>query len=125
MMLRHLYLTFLMLFASGFLWGETPGPFPDWVKVELNIAYDKYPQTKLDLFQPTAPSARRRPGVINIHGGGWLGPASEKIFDRMCLPYLEKGFVVINIDYRLAGGAGGAAAVDGGSAAARWVRRNA
>src|SRR5436190_2918847 len=107
------------------VWGQTPGPFPAWVEVRRNIPYDKYPDTKLDLLLPKSRSARRRPGVINIHGGGWMGPAAERIFERMCLPYLEKGFVVANIEYRLSGTATAPAAVRDVLAAANWFHKNA
>ena len=104
-------IAFIFIFVTMRVSGQTPGPFPDWVEVKANIAYDKYPDTKLDILLPKSHRAGRRPGVINIHGGGWMGPAAERIFERMCLPYLEKGFVVANIEYRLSGTAKAPAAV--------------
>jgi acetyl esterase/lipase len=115
----------MLVYVSSPVSGQTPGPFPDWVDVKTNIAYGEYPDTKLDLLLPRAPSVRRRPAVINIHGGGWMGPASERIFERMCLPYLAKGFVVANIEYRLSGTATAPAAVRDVLAAANWLHRNA
>ena len=105
--------------------GQTPGPFPDWVEVKTNIPYDKYPETKLDLFLPKSRSARRRPGVINIHGGGWMGPAAERSSKECACLTSQKGFVVANIEYRLSGTAKAPAAVRDALAAANWLHRNA
>jgi len=45
--------------------------------------------------------------------------------ERYCLPYLEKGFVVANVEYRLAAVAPAPAAVIDVLKAARWFRENA
>ncbi len=99
---------------------------PDWVSVEANIPYSRHPQTVLDVYQSRrAPATSRRPAVIVIHGGGWVGGKKENMFQRHCLPYLEKGFVVANVEYRLAAAALAPAAVEDVLQAARWVRDNA
>lgn len=99
---------------------------PDWVSVEANIPYSRHPQTVLDVYQSRrAPASSRRPAVIVIHGGGWVGGKKENMFQRHCLPYLEKGFVVANVEYRLAAAALAPAAVEDVLLAARWVRDNA
>jgi len=99
---------------------------PDWVSVESNVAYSTHPQTVLDVYQSRRPSsAVRRPAVIVIHGGGWVGGKKENMFNRHCLPYLEKGFVVFNVEYRLAAAALAPAAVEDVLLAARWVHNNA
>jgi acetyl esterase/lipase len=99
---------------------------PDWVSIEPNVAYSTHPRTVLDVYQSrrTAPSVRR-PAVIVIHGGGWVGGKKENMFNRHCLPYLEKGFVVFNVEYRLASAALAPAAVEDVLLAAKWVRANA
>jgi len=40
-------------------------------QIEANIRYDQYPETVLDILQPSAPALANRPGIIVIHGGGW------------------------------------------------------
>jgi acetyl esterase/lipase len=45
--------------------------------------------------------------------------------EQFCMPYLEKGFVVANVEYRLAGVATAPAAVSDVLEAARWFIRNA
>lgn len=99
---------------------------PDWVSVEANVSYSSHPQTVLDVLQSKkAPAAAKRPAVIVIHGGGWVGGTKEHMVNFYCLPFLEKGFVVFNVEYRLAAVAPAPAAVHDVLTAAEWVRNNA
>jgi acetyl esterase/lipase len=98
---------------------------PEGVSLEANISYSSHPQTVLDLYQPKGASPGKRPGVLVIHGGGWTGGKKENVFERLCLPFLEKGFVVANVEYRLAAVAPAPAAVNDVLAAAEWFRNNA
>ena len=78
---------------------------------------------KLDLYQPqgtTSPS----PVLIYFHGGGWTGGSKEGSA-RTSAPYLEMGWAVINVQYRLADAAHAPAAVEDCRCALRWVYRNA
>ena len=99
---------------------------PDWVSVEPNIPYSTHKETVLDIYQSKRASASsNRPAVIVIHGGGWVGGKKDNVFERLCLPYLEKGFVVANVEYRLASTAPAPAAVEDVLAATAWFRSNA
>lgn len=104
---------------------QTPPALPDWVSIESNIPYDSYKETVLDILQPKEPARGKRPGVLVIHGGGWVGGTKEGIVQSFCLPYLEKGFVVANVEYRLAKAALAPAAVTDVLKAAAWFRKNA
>jgi acetyl esterase/lipase len=56
-------------------------------------------ETKLDVYQrrnETAP----QPSVIFIHGGGWVGGSKDNSLFSF-LPYLEMGWQVANVEYRL------------------------
>ena len=92
---------------------------------EANIAYDKYPQTVLDILQSTTPAPGKRPGVIMFHGGGWIESSKETMMNSFCLPYLQQGFVVCNVEYRLAPVATAPAAVTDALDAAAWFFKNA
>ncbi|WP_031495991.1 alpha/beta hydrolase [Bryobacter aggregatus] len=100
---------------------------PDWVSVESNISYSKHPETVLDVYQSKrAPAPQtKRAGVLVIHGGGWGGGTKENVFERLCLPYLQKGLVVVNVEYRLSRAALAPAAVEDALLAADWFRANA
>ena len=61
----------------------------------------------LDVYTPVAPGPH--PTILHIHGGGWTGGSKESVVLRL-MPYLEMGFAVVNVTYRLARvirGAGG------------------
>ncbi|MBI4892572.1 MAG: alpha/beta hydrolase [Acidobacteria bacterium] len=93
--------------------------------VTPNITYltaNNY-ESKLDVY-------RRRgietplPTVVVIHGGGWVGGTKEAT-SLWVLPYLEAGFNVVNVEYRLARVSLAPAAVEDCRCALRWVARNA
>lgn len=76
-------------------------------------------ESKLDVIAPTDTSDPR-PTLIYIHGGGWVGGDKDGVFLRL-LPYLEMGFAVVNVEYRLGGVALAPAAVEDCRCALRWV----
>jgi acetyl esterase/lipase len=79
-------------------------------------------ESTLDVYTPRAEGPH--PTVIQIHGGGWVAGTREGTFLR-ALPYLEMGFAVVNISYRLGPVAEAPAAVEDTLCAVRWVVRNA
>ncbi|HET9387970.1 MAG TPA: alpha/beta hydrolase, partial [Gemmatimonadales bacterium] len=79
-------------------------------------------ESTLDVYTPRAPGPH--PTVIQIHGGGWVAGSREGTLLR-ALPYLEMGFAVVNISYRLGPVAEAPAAVEDTLCAVRWVVRNA
>ena len=80
-------------------------------------------ENKLDLYIPRGADGPT-PVLMYIHGGGWVGGAKEVNVLRI-LPYLEMGWAVANIEYRLGAVARAPAAVEDGLCALRWVIRNA
>jgi acetyl esterase/lipase len=94
-------------------------------QIQANIRYSRYPETVLDIVQPRAPALRNRPGVIVIHGGGWVEGDKEGVLERFCLPFVQRDFVVANIEYRLAKSAPAPAAVEDVLKAARWFQDHA
>lgn len=102
-----------------------PAAVPDWVAVQANVAYDRHTDTVLDVLQPKAPALDKRPGAIVIHGGLWTGGSKQDVFDSLCLPFLQKGFVVANVEYRRGSAAPAPAAIEDVLRAARWFRDNA
>ncbi len=105
---------------------QEPKPaIPDSVSVEANISYGPYKETVLDIMQPKAASTAKRPGVIVIHGGGWVGGTKEGHSQETCLRYVEKGFVCADVEYRLAKAAPAPAAVNDVLDAAHWFETNA
>jgi acetyl esterase/lipase len=94
-------------------------------QVQANIRYSLHPETVLDIVQARAPALKNRPGVIVIHGGGWVEGDKANMLERFCLPFVEHGFVVANVEYRLAQSATAPAAVNDVLEAAKWFRDRA
>ena len=119
---------FLLLLLAGTAAAQPYGPLaklPDWVSIEGNIPYSQYPQTVLDIMRRKGETRPGRPGVLVIHGGGWVRQNKERIVQGFCLPFLERGFVVANVEYRLAPVAKAPAAVTDSLEAARWFHDHA
>jgi acetyl esterase/lipase len=93
-------------------------------QIQGNIHYDHYPETVLDILQPSAPSLADRPGVIAMHGGGWVQGDKEHML-LQCLQFVRRGMVVANVEYRLAGSAPAPAAVNDVLKAAQWFQEHA
>src|SRR3989442_5362651 len=80
-------------------------------------------EAKLDVYS-RSDSQAPQPTLIFIHGGGWTRGAKEgQLFSL--LPYLEMGWNVVNVEYRLARVSQAPAAVEDCLCALRWVIRNA
>jgi acetyl esterase/lipase len=56
-------------------------------------------EAKLDLYRPAVEKAA--PVVVFIHGGGWVNGVKEQVA-LSALPFMEMGFAVVNVEYRLA-----------------------
>jgi acetyl esterase/lipase len=94
-------------------------------EVVPNITYyvaNNY-EAKLDVYRPQAAKGPL-PVLVMIHGGGWVGNAKEKAVPGI-IPYLAMGFVVVNVEYRLANVSPAPAAVEDCLCALHWIGRNA
>ena len=80
-------------------------------------------ESKLDLYVPRNTSGAT-PVLMFIHGGGWiLGTKESRMLNL--LPYLEMGWAVVNVDYRLGQVSRAPAAVEDCLCALQWIGRNA
>jgi acetyl esterase/lipase len=96
--------------------------------VQDNVVYAKVNGTELhlDIYEPAKTSAKPRPGVILIHGGGWT--AFDKSTMRGMGGFLSRsGFVAFSVDYRLFGAGANRwpTQLDDVQRAVRWIRANA
>jgi acetyl esterase/lipase len=80
-------------------------------------------EAKLDVYARSDVTTPQ-PTMIWIHGGGWTGGNKEGAVFSL-LPYLEMGWNVVNVEYRLAKVSLAPAAVEDCLCALRWVIRNA
>jgi acetyl esterase/lipase len=80
-------------------------------------------ELRLDVYKP-----RRAPGpvptAVLYHGGGWVAGSKEASV-LWAVPWLESGFAVVNVHYRLGRQDRAPAAVEDALCALRWVFANA
>jgi acetyl esterase/lipase len=122
------YLIFtIVLFAKCVVLGQTANQ-NNWVDaapvdydIQPNITYAIANNTelKLDLYLPKDRTAAK-PTLVLFHGGGWVDGAKERNVMYL-LPYLSMGWVVINVEYRLARNSLAPAAVEDCRCSLRWV----
>ena len=131
----------LCIAAVGVLWlGVAGSPAPGSAQtadaatkfVEVTSGYRLVPNVtylraggvdlKLDVYQHRGDDAS--PTLIYFHGGGWTNGSKESSALTF-LPYLEMGWSVVNVEYRMADVAHAPAAVEDCRCALRWVYRNA
>jgi acetyl esterase/lipase len=94
--------------------------------VEGNLPYGPLPAQRLDVIYPpgAGPSGTMTlPGVIMFHGGGWI-EGDKQTMSSFYNRFLAHGFLVCNVEYRVAdGSATGAiapAAIQDALLAAKW-----
>ncbi len=102
----------------------TPTEAPATLTAEFDLVYGRTPEQelKLDIYRPKGDAVL--PACVLVHGGGWTGGDKER-FRALGFALAEKGYVIANVEYRLAGAAKYPAAVQDCSLAVRWVRANA
>lgn len=94
-------------------------------KSELDVTYAKVGEVelKIDLFRPAEDSKTRRPFVLLVHGGAWMGGNRTEMhgLGRMIA---QQGMVAGSVQYRLAPKNKWPSMIDDVQTAVRWVRAN-
>jgi acetyl esterase/lipase len=108
--------------ADGSDWADGSGA--DF-EVRPNLVYQQAAgvDLKLDLYLPHD-RKRPRPLVIWVHGGGWVG-GSREVANLHLTPWLQMGWAVANVSYRLAKHSPAPAAVEDVRCALRWLTERA
>ncbi|MBU6950699.1 alpha/beta hydrolase [Hahella sp. HN01] len=102
---------------SGFI-----PPAEQGVISHRDMAYvsNGHAQQKLDLHLPSA--GKNIPLIIWIHGGGWMNGDKTQ---GVPIDYVDEGYAVASINYRLSNVAKFPAQLEDAKAAVRWLRANA
>jgi len=126
-----------VLLVSSLLYGQSALPTPNLTpesRAIIALAYSYLPandivyvtaqgyRAKLDLYHPA--SGPPAPVVVLIHGGGWVAGAKEQVALES-LPFMEMGFAVVNVEYRLAETSLAPAAVEDCLCVLHWLGRHA
>src|SRR5271170_3466455 len=80
-------------------------------------------EAKLDVYKRRDANGPQ-PTLIWIHGGGWTGGAKESAILSL-MPWMEMGWNIVNVEYRLARVSLAPAAVEDCLCALRWVAAQA
>lgn len=120
---RSFSLLFFIALSLAAQFAPVPVPLPAGVTVQENVPYSTYPQTVMDIYTPSGKGPH--PAMIVIHGGGWVNGVKSGMVANWVMRYLEKGFVVANVEYRLAEVATAPAAVEDALQAANFFIDNA
>lgn len=126
MTLHRAFPGFLLL-TAGLLAQTPPGPrLPPDIVAHRDLAYveDGHERQKLDLYLPKAPGLAPLPVILWVHGGGWQNGSKAN-----CLPlrlhFVERGYAVASLGYRLTDAAVFPAQIQDVKAAIRWLRAHA
>jgi acetyl esterase/lipase len=112
--------------------GKPDGPAPqrqslDWtVQRDVRFTPDDWPKPLLaDLYVPDGPApATGWPAVVLIHGGGWSGGDRAQV-EGIARRVAKRGYVTMNVTYRLAPESIFPAAVIDVQQAVHWLRGHA
>lgn len=130
--IAFLLLTFAAIVSSSTMaaaQGQTTSPnllqIADRYWMQPDVVYGSANNTplKLDIWYPRD-NDQPTPTVVFIHGGGWIFGSKEGAVYQL-LPYLERGWRVVNVEYRMAGNSLAPGAVEDSRCALRWIYRNA
>lgn len=93
--------------------------------ISANITYGTFQNVPvhLDVWR-NRKATGAAPTLMYIHGGGWVFGDKDGAVN-LFLPYIERGWNVVNVEYRMAGTSPAPAAVEDVRCALRWMYRNA
>ena len=94
-----------------------------WMQPDVVYGSANNTPLKLDIWYPRDNNTPT-PTVVFIHGGGWIFGSKEGAVYQL-LPYLERGWRAVNIEYRMASNSLAPGAVEDTRCALRWIYRNA
>ena len=130
-MTRSTILIILLLTGGGAAIAQRSGS-ADWAvalqsdyRVVSNVVYltANNVDLRVDVYTPRGAQGPV-PTFIYFHGGGWVAGSKESNVLRL-MPYLERGWAAVNVQYRLGNVSLAPAAVEDSLCALRWVIGNA
>ena len=127
--MRAFLIVGFILIVAGFAFSQATSPsllqIADryWMQPDVVYAGANNTPLKLDIWYPRD-NQNPAPTLVYIHGGGWIFGTKEGSVYQL-LPYLERGWRVVNVEYRMAGNSLAPGAVEDTRCALRWIFRNA
>ena len=112
----------LLAFCAAALFPAAAQPVHPIEHRDLTYLTASGQEQKLDVYQNPSPAPA--PVVIYLHGGAWWKGERPKSYGAF-RPFLDMGFSVVTVDYRLAGVAPAPAGVQDARCALSWVAAHA
>ena len=100
---------------------------PARVSVSNNVVFTpaKWPESlSADIYRPVVEGGGPYPGVVMIHGGGWTSRTRADM-DKISRAVAARGYIVMNMSYRLAPKYRFPAQLQDVIQAVAWLRKNA
>ena len=103
-----------------------PPKIPPGVLARMEIPYVKQggERQKLDLYLPGGERKALLPVIVSIHGGGWRAGSKYRCYP-LSKGFVQKGYAVASVGYRLSGQVKFPAQLEDIKAAVRWLRAHA
>lgn len=110
-------------------WGRLGSPCLNFgltknLKVFRNLPYGADPRQRLDIYRLGDLDANGLPVLVYFHGGGWIS-ADKQIYSGICAVLSVTGYLICNVDYRLAPENRFPAQLRDAAQAIAWIHRNA
>lgn len=96
---------------------------PENIDIFTDLRYGDHPENLLDIYRPMG-TAGALPTIISIHGGGWFY-GDKQLYSHYCMRLAQRGFAVVNFDYRLAPEHKYPAPLEDTCQVLRWLRDSA
>ncbi len=120
--MRFHYFVFAAIVGVGSIFVDKAGA--EEPRIKADVPYAKFVDREVQLDRFRIDDEAVLPGIVLTYGGGWIG-GSRKAFRQTAQDLARLGYVVANVDYRLATEAKSSGAVLDCKAAVRWMRVNA
>lgn len=119
-MLRHAIVRWIWRVIDGFSDRECAREkLPLGVESSADLAYGPDPAQRLDIYRPQGEG----PVVVYVHGGGFVA-GDKRHTKRYCMEVAREGYVVVNLNYRLAPAARLEEQVADVLGACQWTKEN-
>ena len=112
----------IAVFILDITWCLSPGNnLPSGYQAYLNILYGDSSQQVLDIYT----TGQKAPTLVYFHGGGWIQGSKDDnyILDQVFIPYFDKHWNIVNVEYRLGGNTAPHAPLDA-LLAINWIKDN-
>ena len=90
---------------------------------DIRYGTDRKWQT-LDVYRPKNAEGEILPVIVSVHGGGWIY-GDKEVYQYYCMSLAQRGFAVVNFNYRLAPKHKFPAAMEDTNSVFAWVKYNA